>query len=115
MSALLRVCGVSFPLQTEGDPTTLGEWARWFCGILGAFNGLALVPAGFFDLLSVMICGGGCSAAQRFYVTLMTLSPLFMLVGMMSGVAVFRSPTWRLVALTIVPSILTMIGFAGGL
>ena len=82
---------------------------------LAASSGLALVPAGFFGLLSVMICGGGCSNAQRYFVALMTLSPLFMLIAMMSGAASFRNPTWGLVALTIVPSLLTLIGFAGGL
>jgi hypothetical protein len=74
---------------------------------------VALVPLGFVGLLSVMICSGGCSNTQLAFVTLMTISPLFMLVAVMSGIAVFRSPTWGLAALTIVPSLLTLIGFAG--
>lgn len=104
-----------FALKTqEGDPTILGNWLRWLCGILAGISGVALVPLGFVGLLSVMICGGGCSNAQSFFVILMTLSPLFMLVAIMSGVAAFRSPTWRMTALTIVTSLLTLIGFAGG-
>lgn len=111
----MDVVSVSFALQTqEGDPTILGIWVRWLCGILAAISGVALVPLGFVGLLSVMICGGGCSTAQWFFVTLLTLSPMFMIVAIMSGVAAFRSPTWRLAALTIVTSLLTLIGFAGG-
>lgn len=111
----MQVRNVSLALQTEeGEKTALGNWIRWLCGTLAALSGLALLPAGFVGLLSVMLCGGGCSDAQQIYVTLMTLSPLFMLVSLMSGIAVFRSPTWRLVGLTVVPSLLTLIGFAGG-
>ena len=106
---------MSLALQTEeGDKTALGTWVRLLCGTLAALSGLALLPAGFVGLLSVMLCGGGCSGAQQIYIALMTLSPLFMLVSPMSGVAVFRNPTWPLVGLTIVPSLLTLIGFAGG-
>ncbi|HEX8363729.1 MAG TPA: hypothetical protein VF603_00420 [Allosphingosinicella sp.] len=90
--------------DSDGEITPLGSGLRTASLVVAVASGLALPYLTPVALLSPMICGGGCSDGMALLVTVFFLSPALLLLSLVSGIIAFRSPSWRAVLLTLVPS-----------
>ena len=90
--------------DADGELTALGAALRICALVVAIASVLGIAPACIYAMLAPMFCDSPCTTAVAVAGSVMALSPLLLLISAMSGVVAFRSPSWSLILLTLIPA-----------